>query len=94
MAETQRDIAEYQTDHDIIIEMRADFRGMRSDIQRLTDATTTKTDDHETRLRLVEKAVEAQAASAKTWRYGLSVVLALLTLALTVIAIVVSIHNP
>ena len=54
MAETQPDIAQYQSDHDVLIELRTEMRGMRGDIKDLKDATADKTTDHEMRLRTLE----------------------------------------
>jgi hypothetical protein len=55
MAETQPDLAQYQNDHDLLIELRTEMRGLRGDIKEMKDATTDRSDDHETRLRALEQ---------------------------------------
>lgn len=47
-------LVEYKTDHDLLVELRTEFRGMRQDIQRLTDGTNKRADDHELRIRWLE----------------------------------------
>ena len=44
-------------DHDLLIELRTEMRGVRDDIQKLTDGTAKQIADHELRLRFVEKYV-------------------------------------
>lgn len=57
-------------DHDLLIELRTEMQGMRKDIKDLKDGTATRLmsletdhvtrkehDDHETRMRFVEKYV-------------------------------------
>lgn len=55
MAETQADIAKYQNDHDLLIELRTEMRGLRTDIKELKEATTDRSEDHETRIRALEQ---------------------------------------
>jgi hypothetical protein len=58
------------TDHDLLIELRTEMQGVRSDIKELRDGTATRLSilendrvtqkefaDHETRLRFIEKYV-------------------------------------
>lgn len=56
-------IEEYQNDHDLLIELRTEMRGMRLDVKNLNETTTIRVGDHETRLRLLEKTVETAVAS-------------------------------
>lgn len=46
-----------QTDHDLLIRMDENLRNLRSDMSTLTGDTTKTLDDHETRLRRMEKYV-------------------------------------
>jgi hypothetical protein len=56
-ADNPREIAEYQSDHDVLIELRTETRGVRTDIQKLSDGTATRILDHEIRLRALERRV-------------------------------------
>src|SRR5665213_1380071 len=47
MAETSPERAQYQTDHDILIELRTEMRLLRQTIDKAADGTQTKIDDHE-----------------------------------------------
>jgi hypothetical protein len=49
------DLAQYQTDHDILIELRTEMRLLRETIRSSADGTQTKLDDHEKRLRFIER---------------------------------------
>ena len=69
MAETQQDIAQYQSDHDVLIEVRTEMRGMRGDIKEMKDDTV---------IRLV--ALERDVTSLKIWRGGLIALWGILTL--------------
>ena len=44
MAETQTDLAKYQTDHDLLVTLN-------EQVKQLTIAVTKKNDDHEARIR-------------------------------------------
>jgi hypothetical protein len=41
-------------DHDILITLVAEVKGLREDIKEIKDGTTLKISDHETRLRRLE----------------------------------------
>jgi hypothetical protein len=84
MADTQTDIAQYQSDHDLLIELRTEMRGMRGDIKGLSASTSATISDHETRIRLNEKDIEAIKTSSSTWRF-------MLTTGLTILGVVVAI---
>lgn len=45
-------------DHDLLIELRTEMRGMREDIKSLSDGVTVRINDHETRIRSLEKTTE------------------------------------
>lgn len=47
-----------QNDHDILIELRTEMIGLRRDVNDIKDTTKTTLQDHETRLRLLEKIIE------------------------------------
>lgn len=48
-----------QTDHDLLIRVDENLRNLRLDFQTLTGDTTKKIDDHESRIRFIEKYVWA-----------------------------------
>lgn len=63
-------LQQQNTDHDLLIELRTEMRGVRDDIQKLTDGTAQRLntlendhvsrkeyEDHETRIRFIEKYV-------------------------------------
>ena len=54
MAETYPPIAEYQTDHDLLVELRTEMRGLRDDLREMKDGIKEKADDHEARIRVLE----------------------------------------
>ncbi len=43
-----------QSDHDLLITLHSEVRGLRKDIKDLTDGSATKLDDHEGRIRRLE----------------------------------------
>jgi len=45
-------------DHDVLIELRTEMRGMRNDIKILSDTLSKSVNDHETRLRGLEKLTD------------------------------------
>lgn len=47
MAETQPDLAQYQNDHDLLVELRTEFRGFREDIRDLKTGTAQRLSDLE-----------------------------------------------
>jgi len=56
MAETTTDLAQYQTDHDILIELRTEMRLLRETVKNSFDSGTKQLDDHESRLRVLENS--------------------------------------
>jgi hypothetical protein len=54
-ADNPREMANYQNDHDLLVELRTEMRGVREDIKGLSEGTSEKISDHETRLRALEK---------------------------------------
>jgi hypothetical protein len=55
MADTTPELAQYQSDHDILIELRTEMRLLRDTLKTSFDGTKEMLTDHETRLRLIEK---------------------------------------
>jgi len=45
------------SDHDLLIELRTEMRGMRDDIKKMNDGTVQTLADHEIRIRKIEKWV-------------------------------------
>ena len=91
---------EISGDHDLLIELRTEMRGMRSDLSEMRTGITARVlnlesnsvskiqfDDHETRIRGIEGNVAAMAASSKTWRYILSISITLATILSTIIGV-------
>lgn len=52
-------------DHDLLIELKTEFKGMRADIQALTDTTKDTISDHEMRIRSLEISVTTVATEKK-----------------------------
>jgi len=48
-------VAQYQTDHDLLVELRTEFRAMREDIKGLKKSNDDISGDHETRIRALER---------------------------------------
>lgn len=46
------------SDHDLLVTMHEQIKGIKGDIKEIKDGTATKLDDHETRLREIEKFKE------------------------------------
>jgi hypothetical protein len=46
-----RDLVEYQSDHDLIIEIRTEMKGMRSDIQKLNDGQSKRQDTTDAQIK-------------------------------------------
>jgi hypothetical protein len=55
MAETISELAQYQSDHDILIEMSTEVRLLRQSIDKAADGTKETLTDHERRLRFIER---------------------------------------
>lgn len=43
------------SDHDLLITLHEQVKGLRGDIQKLTDGTSNSISDHETRIRYLEQ---------------------------------------
>ncbi len=55
MSETTLELAQYQTDHDILIELRTEMRLLRETLKEAGDGTKESLTDHEKRLRFIER---------------------------------------
>ena len=64
MAETNPDLAQYQSDHDLLVELRTEMRGMRIDVKNLAENTAILNDKAEKRI----KDLEDDVSSLKTTR--------------------------
>lgn len=64
--------AEIQSDHDLLVELRTEMRGMRNDIKELKEGTTEKLADHEMRIRANERKIWVGSAVATLVGTGLS----------------------
>jgi len=83
MAETQTDLAKYQTDHDLLVTLN-------EQVKQLTIAVTKKNDDHEARIRVLEITSNGQVSSARTWRFALTTALTVLGVAVGIIGLILS----
>jgi hypothetical protein len=45
------------TDHDLILEMRGDIKLLQADVREIKDSQSKKLDDHEERIRFIERWV-------------------------------------
>lgn len=52
------------SDHDLLIVLHEQVKGLRGDIQNLSDGSTKQLNDHETRLRSLEQKVWVWAGAA------------------------------
>ncbi len=65
MAVNPTDLAEYQNDHDLLIELRTEMKGLRNDLKVMSDSALKTIGDHETRLRLVESGILTVEVTAR-----------------------------
>lgn len=49
------DLAEYQNDHDLLVELKTEMRGLRDDFRDMKDGVKENVSDHEDRIRSLEK---------------------------------------
>lgn len=75
MAENPKELAEYQSDHDLLVVLN-------ERVLILTKAVEKKSDDHEIRIRTLESISEDFASSSRTWRYIVGITLPVLFVAL------------
>ncbi len=47
-----------QNDHDLLIELRTEVRAIREDIKGVSNSLSARVNDHETRIRTVEKETD------------------------------------
>lgn len=52
------------TDHDLLIVLHEQVKGLRGDIQNLSDGSTKQLGDHETRLRSIEQKIWVWSGAA------------------------------
>lgn len=55
---TIMDASTHQNDHDILIELRTEMKGMRGDLKDMKNGTEKMLSDHEGRLRSLEKSAD------------------------------------
>lgn len=65
-------------DRDLLIELRTEMKGMRSDLKEMKEDTRVVHVDHEDRIRIVEDKIKEHGTLIKVWG---SVIAAALTLA-------------
>lgn len=78
MAETQSDLAQYQTDHDLLVTLNERVKNLIDHVTSVVNANDRLAGDHENRIREIERGQEAQRASSKTWRYIIGISLPVL----------------
>lgn len=79
--------AQYQTDHDLLVTLNERMSNLIKALDGVVASNKILSDDHETRLRTLEQQSEAQASSARTWRYGLSIAMTILGLLIGLIGL-------
>ena len=47
-----------QSDHDLLIELKSEVRALRDELKKVTDSYSKLVEDHETRIRSLEKQVD------------------------------------
>lgn len=65
-------------DHDLLIELRTEMRGMRDDMKGLRDDTKVTITDHESRIRKVEQRTEANTVTIRIWISAVGLLLAII----------------
>jgi hypothetical protein len=77
-----RDLVEYQSDHDVLIELRTEMRGMRADIKSLNDDTKSRQDKADIRIGKLEDDVSSlKTARAIAYAYAGLITLVLIPIA-------------
>jgi len=67
------------TDHDLILEMRGDIKLLQADVREIKDSQSKRIDDHEKRLRFIER-----------WLFG---AIAVLYIANIVLGYFIAVHH-
>jgi hypothetical protein len=57
MAENPLALAVVQNDHDLLVELKTEMRLLREDIREMKDGNTVTLEDHESRIRFLERWV-------------------------------------
>lgn len=73
--ETSSPLAEYQTDHDLLVVLN-------ERVGALTVAVDRKNNDHEERIRTLETEIDGQVAASTLWRYVVGITLPIVFIAL------------
>ena len=76
-----------QTDHDLLIELKSEVRALRDELKKVTDSYSKLVEDHETRIRSLEKQVDDYAIIKKLVYGAVGVVLLSFMGALTYLVI-------
>lgn len=53
--ENPSDLAQYQNDHDLLVSLTTEMRLLREDIREMKDGNRVTLQDHENRLRFIER---------------------------------------
>jgi len=74
MTDEPRELVEYKTDHDLLIELRVVMNMMRSDIREIKHGTSGTLTGHETRIRSLEESRSANEgrSGAISWIGGVT----------------------
>lgn len=83
MTETLPELAQYQTDHDLLVVLN-------ERVGALTDAVKEKNTDHETRIRGLESRTDSIESSRTTWNYVVGIALTILGIGVTIIGAYIS----
>jgi hypothetical protein len=85
-----RDLAEYQTDHDLIVGLVRDIKHLSGDVGELKNAVNKKNDDHEARIRDLERRANEAESSNRTWRFVTSTAFSVIGVVLTILGLVLA----
>ena len=70
--------------------MVRDLNHFGEDIRELKEGVNKKNDDHEGRIRINEKRLEAIESAARTWKLVVTSIFSVMGIALTVISLVIA----
>jgi hypothetical protein len=88
-----RELTEYQTDHDLIVGLVRDIQHLSGDVGELKNAVNIKNDDHEARIRDLEKRANEAESSNRTWRFVTTTAFSLIGVILTIIGLILAIFH-
>lgn len=85
-----RELTEFQTDHDLLVTLNERMSNVSKDIGKLTEAAQVKNEDHEKRIRELERTTGDMQSSSKTWRFVTTIAFSITGVGLTIIGLILS----